>query len=134
MALTAVIRDALRSSTDIQPLVAQRVYRDERPAGDPLPAIVLLLISDPRPRTYSGQQSLRSARVQIDCLADSRGLADAIGEALIAAVDGHALADRPSIESARIINVRNDSSRLVAATSTTFRTAIDLMVWHHPEH
>jgi hypothetical protein len=49
---------------------------------------------------------------------------------VIEAVDGRALADADGFESARILNVRHDSSRDQPAT--TFRTAIDVMVWHHP--
>ena len=130
MSVSANLRDALRAAPAINAIVDQRVYRDERPQGSPLAAIVILLVSDPRPLTFNGPQSVRSARLQIDCLADSRGAADALGEVVIGLVDGRALSAVDTFESARVLNVRNDRSRDTQAT--TFRTAIDLMVWHHP--
>lgn len=127
MSVSAALRDALLAAPGVAALVGARVYRDERPEGDPLPAIVILLVSDPRPMTYSGAQSLRRARLQLDCLGDSRGLADEIGEAAIAAVEGKVLV--APFDSVRIANVRNDSSR--GNPATTFRTAVDVMAWHH---
>jgi hypothetical protein len=129
MSMTAALRDALKALPALTEVAGGRVYRDERPQEDPLPAVVLLLVSDPRPWTFSGPQSLRRARVQIDCLAASRGQADAIAETIIAGIDGRALAKQPPFESAQINNVRNDSARVGSAT--TFRTIIDAMIWHH---
>lgn len=132
MAISAVLRDALKSAASVTDQTGDRIYRDERPQGDPLPAIVILLVSDPRPLTFSGPQSVRRARLQIDCLAARRGIADDIAEAVISEIDGRALARLPEFESARVIDVRNDSSR--DSPATTFRTAIDVMVWHHPSN
>lgn len=132
MAISAVLRDALKAAAIVNDAAGGRIYRDERPQGDPLPAIVILLVSDPRPRTFSGPQSIRRARLQIDCLARSRGVADELAEAVINAVDGHALAALPTVESARVVDTRNDSSR--DSPATTFRTAIDVMVWHYPSN
>ncbi len=132
MTISAVLRDALKAAPTVSEPVGGRIYRDERPQDDPLPAIVILLVSDPRPRTFSGPQSVRRARLQIDCLARSRGVADELAEAVINAVDGHALAALPTVESARVVDTRNDSSR--DSPATTFRTAIDVMVWHYPSN
>ncbi|MGO4167860.1 tail completion protein gp17 [Novosphingobium sp. YAF33] len=134
MAISAVLRDVLRDADAVQSLVAERVYRDERPQSDPLPAIVVQLISDPRPLTFSGPQSIRRAWLTIECLAASRGEADAIGERIVTEIDGRALVERPEVESTRIIDVRNDSSRANGGLATTFRTAIDVMVWHYPSN
>ena len=134
MSISAVLRDVLRDADAVQRLVADRVYRDERPQSDSLPAIVILLISDPRPLTFSGPQSLRRAWLTIECLAASRGEADAISESVITEIDGRALSDRPVVESTRIIDVRNDSSRTNGDLTTIFRTAIDVMVWHYPSN
>jgi hypothetical protein len=132
MAISAVLRDALKAAPTVNDPVGGRIYRDERPQGDPLPAIVIQLISDPRPLTFSGLQSVRRARLQVDCLATRRGVADDLAEAVIAAIDGRALAALPEVESARVVDVRNDSSR--DSPATTFRTAIDVMVWHYPSN
>lgn len=134
MAISAVLRDVLRDADAVQSFVAERIYRDERPQADPLPAIVIQLISDPRPLTFSGPQSLRRAWLTVECLSTSRGEADAIAETVVVEIDGRAVVERPEVESTRIIDVRNDSSRANGALATTFRTAIDVMVWHYPSN
>lgn len=128
MSVTATLRDALRAAPTVTTLVEQRTFRDQRPQGSSLDAIVILLISDPRPMAFDGPQSLRRSRVQIDCLSTSRGGADDLAEVVITLVNGRALRGTGKIESVRVDNVRNDTSR--DPDATTFRTAIDVMVWH----
>lgn len=132
MAISTVLRDVLRDADAVQSFVVERVYRDERPQGDPLPAIVIQLISDPRIYSAAGAMKFRRARLTIECLATSRGAADEIADAVIAEIDARALSERPEIESVTVIDVRNDSSR--DSPATTFRTAIDVMVLHYPSN
>lgn len=129
MSATSDLRDALRAAPGVTARVGQRIYRDQRPAGSALGAVVLLLVSDPRPLAFDGPQSLRRARVQIDCLASSRGDADDLADDVITAINGRALTGAGAIESIGVINVRADSSR--DPDATTYRTAIDAMVWLH---
>jgi len=67
-------------------LVGQRVDWTRRPQGAPLPAVVLELITDPRPQTHDGADSIRWSRVRAKCLAETRAGAIALREAVIAAL------------------------------------------------
>lgn len=114
-------------------VIGMQLYLDERAQIDPLPGVVLHLISDPRPVHFGGPMRFRRARIQIDCLGRSRAEADAIGEIIIDAVTTSPIVREPAdgirIESSFVVNVRGGSEQSIDAT--THRTAIDLMVWHH---
>lgn len=127
MSMSAALRDRLKAAG----VAKGSVYRDERTQGSTLPAVVLLVVSDPRPSTHDGRQALRETRVQVDCMAASRGEADEIAEAVIAT------AEQPGIVSGvRFSRAFVDSSRTrsdkPASGGTTFITSLDLMVWHQP--
>lgn len=65
-------------------LVETRVDWTVRQQGAPLPAIVLELITDPRPQTHDGADSIRWSRVRAKCLAETRAGAVALREEVIA--------------------------------------------------
>lgn len=67
-------------------LVGTRVDWTVRQQGAPLPAIVLELITDPRPQTHDGPDSIRWSRVRAKCLAETRAGAVALREATIPAL------------------------------------------------
>lgn len=127
MSMSADLRDRLKAAD----VAGGAVYRDERPQGSALPAVILLVVSDPRPSTYEGRQVLRETRVQLDCQAASRGAADDIAEAAIAAAEtagiyGATRFSRSFVDSQRTYSERSDAS------GTTFVNSLDLMIWHAP--
>lgn len=127
MSMSADLRDRLIATE----VVANRVYRDERPQGSSLPCVRLQVVSDPRPSTYEGRQSFRSTSVQADCMATSRGEADAVADAVIAAAEpagtvGGTKFSRAFVEASRTYSERADSGVV------TFVTSLDLAVWHQP--
>jgi len=80
------LRARLTSATTVTNLVAQRIYWEERPQNSALPAITLLMASDPRAQHMDGFQSVKDAEVQIDVWATSFASKKAIKEAVIAAL------------------------------------------------
>ena len=125
--MSADLRDRLIATG----VVAERVYRDERPQGSPLPCVRLQVVSDPRPSTYEGRQAMRSTSVQLDCMGTSRGLADAIADAMIDAAEpgatvGTTKFTRAFVEASRTYSDRADDGVLI------FVTSLDLAVWHQP--
>ena len=106
MSLTAATRDRLGADGGVTAIVGDRVYRDERPQGDPLPGVVIFLVSDPRPTVYGAPQALRRSRLQIDCLGSDRASADALAEVVIAAMDDPAEQDGVRFSRAFPVNVR----------------------------
>lgn len=122
--MTAALRDRLEAA-------GIAAYRDERPDTSALPAVVLFVISDPRPSTYEGRQPMRETRVQLDCYADSRGGADALAEQVIDVCEPAAVIGGVRFSRAFATSVRTDSERLNSG-STEYRTSLDLMVWAQP--
>lgn len=127
MSMTADLRDYWKEAN----IAAGRVYRDERPQGTGLPALWFQVINGAVDPLMKGEHALNPTRVQINCLAESRGAADALAEAVLAA--------RPVREAigdtyfARLLvdSTGQDSERQEAG-GTIFRTRIDLIVWHRP--
>lgn len=131
MDMQGALRARLLAAAPVTALVAQRVYWVSRPQSEPLPAIVLQVISDPRPQHLKGYQDLRETRVQMDIFGTTYAQVRAITEASLAAIV-------PEITSNGIIFNRTlvDASRdLGERTETTFihRTQIDLLVWWQAE-
>jgi len=61
------LRALLRSHAPLTALVGPKVFWDERPQRQRLPAVVMTLISDGSEHSIDGPDNLSTARVQIDC-------------------------------------------------------------------
>jgi hypothetical protein len=123
MSMSADLRDRLK------PAAAGQVYRDEFPQGVVGNRIRLQVISDPRPVTHDGDQTLRETGVQLDCMAASRGDADDLAEAVIAAACPADLFANTAFSRSFVDRVRTYSERADTGV-VTFVTSLDLRVWH----
>lgn len=77
-----IIKALLEAAPGVTALVSQRIYAVARPEGDPLPALVFVVISDaPRPPfdAAAGSEPC-SARIQINCLGASVAAVKALAE------------------------------------------------------
>lgn len=131
MSISAATRDRLAGAGTVATIVGDRVYRDVRLQGDPLPAIVIYLASDRRPTVLGGDQALRRSRLQLDCLAESRAAADALAEMAIAAMTDPVDTDTVSFSRSFVANVRGLTSR-EPSRPTVFSCSVDLLVWWRP--
>ena len=127
MSMTADLRDVLRDAG----VAGGMVYRDRRPQEAVLPAVVLQMIDDPRTAFMSGEDALRSSLVQADVWAFSRGEADAIGEALLAARPLRTVRGGTNFRRVYVNSARTDSEA-PAGQPPVFRTTFDLAVWWRP--
>ncbi len=127
MSMSADLRDRLKTAG----VARGAVFRDERPQTSALPAAVLLVVSDPRPSTHDGRVSLRETRVQVDCMAASRGEADEIAEAVIGAAEPAGIVGKTRFARSFVDGSRSYSSKPDNG-GTTFVTSLDLFVWHAP--
>lgn len=117
-------------------LVGTRVYWRVRPQGSALPALVLTLISDPRPQTLKAFQERRFSRVQVDCWADggepsapeTRAQVVALREAAIAALAGPFTQDGIGFGRSDFTPVtdRGESTE----TGVVHRDQFDVLVFH----
>lgn len=85
------LRQRLLDDAAVAVLAGARVFWRVRKQGTPLPAVVLTIVSDPRPQTLKGFAARRESRVQIDCWSSgaadvSRAALAALREAVIAAL------------------------------------------------
>lgn len=99
-----------------------------RRQGAPLPAIVLQLISDPRPQTHDGFDSIRPSRVQMDVIGDDRGAVVALRDAGIAA-----LVLAGTFEGIRFDRAKVDSVRDLGRLDNDIfrhRDSVDFIFWH----
>lgn len=127
MLLKAALRTRALADSTVSGIVGTRIYWTQRNQGDPLPAVVFHVISDPRPQHLKGFEALRETLVQADCLGLNGLAASGLAEALIAALvpegtSGGVLFNRSIVDA-----VRDDGEQ----TETAFihRTSVDLRVW-----
>lgn len=128
MAMETALRARLVADASVAALVGTRVYWRIRPQGSDLPAIVLTIISDPRPQHLEGFQDLRATRVQIDCMAATFAELVALREAAIAAVVPAGVTDDTRFCRGEINNVIPKGED--TATAWVFGEAIDATIWH----
>lgn len=137
MTWEAALRRRLLADGALSALVADRVFWRLRQQGSALPAVVLTLISDPRPQTLKGFQGNRGSLVQFDCWADggkdgeenTRAEVAALREAVIAALAGPFAQDGVQFSRSMFDPVRD----LGEATDTGFvhRDSFDATIWHN---
>lgn len=119
----------LEGDAGVAALVADRIYWLVAKQGVARPLIVLQTISDPRPMTMKGFIGYRDSMVQIDCYADLLATAQAVREAVIAA-----LADDATVGGVRFGRLRIDdvfqSFEEVEGEKPVRRERIDCVIWH----
>lgn len=125
--MTAALRDRLKADAEIAAIVGPRVYRLERPQGEPLPALVIAQVSPGRTYTHDGAAGVSGPRVQFDCYSATRGEARALADAVIAEMEGPATTGGVSFVMAFLEEDRD----LGEQTGTTFthRQSLDFFVW-----
>lgn len=132
MAMQPDFRARMLADPAITAAVGRRIDWDEEPQGNPRPAITLQQASDPRPAMMKGHQRLRETRVQIDLWGSSRAELVPIVEAVVARVTQAGIVGGTRFRRSFIDASVDSSSRADGATNTTFRTRLDVLVWHSP--
>lgn len=123
-----LIRELL-ADAGLKAVVDNRISWLARPQGEPLPGVVLHLVSAPIEYTFDGPVGTRAHWLQIDCWAGDFRTCKGVARAVIAAV--HALA-APFL-GGFILNERNDFEANDGPESdgstNLFRTSLDVRVW-----
>jgi hypothetical protein len=125
--MQGALRARLLAASPVTTLVGQRVYWVDRPQAAALPAIVLQVISDPRPQHLKGFDDLRETRVQLDVFGTSYASVLAITEAALAALvpenTGNGIIfNRALVDGARDLGERTE-------TQFIHRRSTDLLIW-----
>lgn len=108
-----------------------RVYRDLRPQGTPLPAVAIETITDAIDTFMKGEEALRETRLQVNCYGTSRGQADEIANAIIAARPVRQVAGGTDFRRLLVDQIGTDNDTPPDGV-TIYRTRVDLIVWHRP--
>lgn len=128
MDFQASVRARLLADAAITAEVGTRVYWGERPQADPLPAIVLTTVSDPRPFCIDHYQETRSTRVQLDVFAEHYGEALRIARAAISVLKDPAIISGKVFGAAFVDSQRDLSERVNG--EEIHRQSVDLLLWH----
>ena len=98
------------------------------PQGAAEPRIVLSTVSDPRPQTHDGPDSIRPSRVQVDVIARDRASVVTLREAVIAALLPAGTFGAIQFDRARV-DAGRDLGRM-GETRFIHRDQIDFIIWH----
>lgn len=89
MTLGQYLRLVLTNAPGVSSLVASRVYSETLPQSPDLPVVVFGQTSLLTDRALDGPTGLQRYGVQVDCWAQTRAEATALGVAVRSALDGH---------------------------------------------
>lgn len=128
MSWEVAVTGRLLDAPAVAGLVKKRVDWTVREQGAPLPAIVLELISDPRPQTHDGPDSIRWSRVRAKCLAATRAGAIALRNEVIPALVPAGAFGGVWFDNSYVDQVRD----LGGDTETGFVhcDGVDFILWH----
>jgi len=127
--METALRAKMMGDVALAALVGTRIDWTVRPERSALPAVVLQLISDPRPQHMQGFQSYRETRVQVDVFALTRASVVAIREAVIAAVTPAETISGTNFLRAFVDNVIDRGTN--SDTGFVHSDLIDFRIWHN---
>ena len=123
------LRARLVAAAPVIALVAQRVYWVDRPQAAALPAITLQTITELREHHFLGLDGLDMSRVQIDCWSTTYSNAQAIKEAVLAALIPENTGNGIYFARSFPDSIRDFGERV--ETQFIHRTSIDLITHHN---
>lgn len=86
MSVAADLATYLLAQSSVSALIGSRIETDKLAQGETLPAVMLQVISRTHVQHLQGITTAGTVRVQIDCYAATRLAADAVAEAIVAAL------------------------------------------------
>lgn len=128
MSFETALRQRLKDDATVAAIVGTRIDWTLRPQATPLPALVLLIVSDDRSQNMSGFNGYRPTRVQIDAYGRTRAEVVALREASIAAVIPEATVGGTSFLRSFVNTIVDRGENL--DTGFVHRDLIDLNIWH----
>jgi hypothetical protein len=126
----------LLDSAAVTDIVGQRLNWGTRVQGEPLPAITLQVVSDPRLSHLKGADGARTTRLQVDCWAKDMLVTLALASAVIATLQPPAIVSGKKFGGARVDGQRDLGETVgsgnAAQSSGTYihRQSVDLIIRH----
>jgi hypothetical protein len=122
------IRKRLKDSTIVSGLVGNRIDWGIRVQGSSLPAVVLQVVSDPRPAHLKDYMQVRSTNVQVDVYATTYAAAVEIARSVMQVLKTPATVSGKEFGATFVDNQRETTETL--GTEIVHRQSLDLTVWH----
>ena len=126
----------LLDSAPVTAIVDRRINWGIRPQGEPLPAVTLQVVSDPRPAHLKGYDGARRTRLQTDCWAETLAQALALAAAVISTLKEPVTVGDKKFGNA-LVDAQRDLGETVGGgtgsqSSGTFihRQSVELSIWH----
>ena len=116
----------LTGSSAVTAICGQRIYWGEAPEGEPLPAIVLHIVSGADTPHLRGTDGLWRCRVQVDCYAVDRPSVVSLHRAVVALLNGYSTFAGSGITGCFIDSIREDIDG--AASSRASRISTDFNI------
>lgn len=129
MSWKADLAARLLTNADIAALVVDRVEWDDLSPDSALPAIMLQVISDPRPQNHDGFDPFRGTRVQINCEASTASEADALLELVTPVLVLPAVSGSTTFLQSFVDGGGSDA--IQTTTGRRCRARTDLIIWHN---
>lgn len=134
MTLIAAIIARLTRDTAFDASVKGRVGSSVDQGG--VPSVRVTIVSDPRPQTFKGVQSVRRTDAQIDTWALTAESAEEIGEAAIAILTPPATVGTIRFQRGTVTNVRHTREQekgdgVKRGLIALHRTSVDISLWHN---
>lgn len=123
------VRARLIADGAVAEIVGTRVAWMARAKGASLPAIVLQVVSDPRPSHLKGLEGARSTTVQCDCWAEDYGAAIDLARAAIAVLVQPVTINGKQFGNAQVVGQR-DLSEGTDAGIFLYRQSVDFIIRH----
>ncbi len=129
MSFKANLVARLLGAPAIAALVDDRVEWDDRAPDDPLPAIMLQVITDARPQNHDGFDPFWPTRVQVNCLARTAAEAEALLELVIPVLVPFAVQGGTTFLRSFVDGGGSDAER--TPTGRICRERSDIIIWHN---
>jgi hypothetical protein len=123
-AMKAALRSLLMQTTGVWALAGSRINWVAHPQGEPLPGVVLTLVSDVETLTLDGPAGLSARRVQVDCYADTAKIAGDLADAIRTRLSGYRGGSFRLIEFVTASDTREGSSN---EATRPFRVRMDFI-------
>ena len=122
------LRTRLLEDATVSGIVGNRISWGIRPQGEAYPSLVLVLVNDARPQTFTANIAARETVVQIDCYGRTTAEVASLREAVINCIVLAETVGDIEFQRAFVDVVRNANQ--YSETGRIYRDSIDARIWH----
>lgn len=131
MDIYGAIVTRLEADTTLTGLISTRLYPNEIPQGDTLPAVFYMTVSDVKDHFLTGQSSLESPIIQFTVYASTKAGAAAVASAIKTSLrDYQGTLSDSTVDCIRLINELPSRYTSDDGTTKIYTHDLEFEVWH----